>query len=314
MLLDPYARDIVAPLPHAGEPASLKARVVAEPGDAVPAEARPHRALADSVLYEAHVKGLTRLHPGVPEELRGTYAGLASDAMIEHLLHLGVTAVSLLPVQQHFDEPRLTALGLTNYWGYNTIGFFAVEPRYASGQDGLSPRQEFRAMVRRLHEAGLEVILDVVYNHTAESDLAGPTLCWRGLDNLSWYRTLPGAPGVYDNLTGCGNALDLRHPHVLQFVMDSLRYWAQTMNVDGFRFDLAPVLARGDAGFDAQAPFFHALAQDPALAGLKLIAEPWDLGPGGYRLGGFPRGWGEWNDRFRDGMRRHWLGAQRLEI
>ena len=309
VLLDPYAREIVASLPYAGEAASLKARVVAEPHDAAPAEPRPHRALADSVLYEAHVKGLTRLHPGVPEALRGTYAGLASDPIIEHLLRLGVTAVSLLPVQQHLDEPRLGALGLTNYWGYNTIGFFAVEPRYASGQGGLTQHQEFRAMVRRLHEAGLEVILDVVYNHTAESDLEGPTLCWRGLDNLSWYRTLPGAPAVYDNLAGCGNALDLRHPRVLQFVMDSLRYWARTMNVDGFRFDLAPVLARGDAGFEAQAPFFHAIAQDPLLAGLKLIAEPWDLGPGGYRLGAFPRGWGEWNDRFRDGMRRHWLGA-----
>ena len=304
LLLDPYAREIVA-LPGG----ALGARVVADEDDAGAApEPRPRRPLAQSVLYEAHVKGLTRLHPGIAEPLRGTYAGLASDAMIEHLLRLGVTAVSLLPVAHHLDEPRLVAQGLANYWGYNTIAFFAVEPRYASGQGGLSPRQEFRAMVRRLHEAGIEVILDVVFNHTAESDLDGPTPSWRGLDNRSYYRTLPGAPGTYDNLAGCGNALDLRHPRVLQFVMDSLRWWAQTMNVDGFRFDLAPVLARGDAGFDAHAPFFHAAAQDPLLAGLKMIAEPWDLGPGGYQLGNFPRGWAEWNDRFRDGMRRFWLG------
>ncbi len=304
-LLDPCGREIVTP-PDA--PDSLRARVVADP-PAGPAEARPQRALARSVIYEAHVKGFTQRHPGVPAALRGSYAGLASDAAIEHLLRLGVTAVSLLPVQQHLDEPRLTALGLSNYWGYNTIGFFAVEPRYASGHEGMSPREEFRAMVRRLHEAGLEVILDVVFNHTAEGNLQGPTLAWRGLDNRSWYRALPGAPAVYDDLAGCGNALDLRHPRVLQFVMDSLRYWAGTMNVDGFRFDLAPVLARGDAGFDANAPFFHAIAQDPLLAGRKLIAEPWDVGPGGYRLGEFPRGWAEWNDRFRDGMRRFWLGG-----
>ena len=306
LLLDPWAREIVTP-PDA--PDALRARVVADL-PAAAAEVRPQRALARSVIYEAHVKGFTRRHPGVPPTLRGSYAGMASDAVIEHLLRLGVTAVSLLPVQQHLDEPRLRALGLSNYWGYNTIGFFAVEPGYASGRDGMSPREEFRAMVRRLHEAGLEVILDIVFNHTAEGDLQGPTLSWRGLDNRSWYRALPGAPAVYDNLAGCGNALDVRHPRVLQFVMDSLRYWAGAMNVDGFRFDLAPVMARGDAGFDAQAPIFHAIAQDPLLAGRKLIAEPWDVGPGGYRLGEFPRGWAEWNDAFRDGMRRFWLGGE----
>jgi glycogen debranching enzyme len=304
-LLDPAAREIVTP-PDTRE--GLRARVVADLPSA-PAEARPQRPLARSVIYEAHVKGFTQRHPGVPAALRGTYAGLASDAAIEHLLRLGVTAVSLLPIQQHLDEPRLRALGLSNYWGYNTIGFFAVEPGYASGHDGMSAREEFRAMVRRLHDAGLEVILDIVFNHTAEGDLQGPTLSWRGLDNRSWYRALPGAPAVYDNLAGCGNALDVRHPRVLQFVMDSLRYWAGTMNVDGFRFDLAPVMARGDAGFDAGAPIFHAIAQDPLLAGRKLIAEPWDVGPGGYRLGEFPLGWAEWNDRFRDGVRRYWLGG-----
>ena len=303
LLLDPYAREIV------GTPASgLKARVVDahyDWGD----DSRLHIALADSVLYEAHVKGLTQLHPGVPEALRGSYAGLASDAAIAHLLRLGITAVSLLPVHQHLDERRLAALGLRNYWGYNTIGFFAVEPRYASGAGGLSARDEFRAMVKRLHAAGIEVILDVVFNHTAETDADGPTLSWRGLDNSSYYRSLAGHPGAYDNLTGCGNTLDLRHPRVLQLVLDSLRYWTGEMHVDGFRFDLAPVLGRGDDSFDPQAPFFRAIAQDPLLQGLKFIAEPWDVGPGGYQLGNFPPGWPEWNDRFRDGMRRFWLGG-----
>ena len=304
LLLDPCAREIVT-LPGARNDPAFGARVIDEappPG----AVQRPRTPLADSVLYEVHVKGFTMRHPGVPEALRGSYAGLASDAAIAHFRRLGVTALSLLPVHQHLDEPRLVARGLTNYWGYNTIGFFAVEPRYAASA---SPRDEFRAMVRALHAAGLEVILDVVYNHTAESDVAGPTLAWRGLDNASYYRSRTGQPGVLDDLTGCGNTLDLRHPRVLQFVMDSLRYWAQQMEVDGFRFDLAPVLGRGDAGFDARAAFFQALAQDPALAGLKLIAEPWDLGPGGYQLGAFPRGWLEWNDRFRDGVRRFWLGG-----
>jgi glycogen operon protein len=215
--------------------------------------------------------------------------------------------VSLLPVHHHLDEERLVARGLSNYWGYNTLGFFAVEPRYASGAEGASPREEFRAMVRRLHAAGLEVIVDVVYNHTAETDESGPALCWRGLDNLSYYRQAPHAPGRYENFTGCGNTLDLRHPRVLQMVMDSLRHWVAEMGVDGFRFDLAPVLARGDHGFDRCAPFFHAVAQDPVLAGVKLIAEPWDVGPHGWRTGDFPGGWLEWNDRFRDGVRGYWL-------
>jgi len=327
LLLDPYAREIVGGFQWRAEhfggdlqqpgtmdlrdnaPHALKARVVDDRLHEGAPEPRPHTPLADTVLYEAHVKGLTRLHPQVPEALRGSYTGLASDAVIAHLRRLGVTAVSLLPVQEHLDEQRLVALGLSNYWGYNTVGFFAVEPRYASGAGGLSPRQEFRAMVRRLHAAGIEVILDVVFNHTAETDEAGPTICWRGIDNLSYYRTLAGAPGSYDNLSGCGNTLDIRHPRVLQMVMDSLRYWAGAMNVDGFRFDLAPVLARGDRGFDEHAAFFQAVAQDPLLACLKMIAEPWDVGLGGYQLGRFPRGWSEWNDRFRDGVRSFWLGG-----
>jgi glycogen debranching enzyme GlgX len=328
LLLDPYAREIVGRFDWRSEQFgadpvqprlmdrrdnalhALKARVIDErPATGDVPEPRPHTPLAETVLYEAHVKGLTMRHPGVPEPQRGSYAGLASDAAIAHLQRLGVTAISLLPLHQHLDEQRLVEQGLSNYWGYNTIGFFAVEPRYASGAGGLSPRQEFRAMVRRLHAAGIEVILDVVFNHTAETDSTGPTISWRGLDNLSYYRTPPGEPGTYDNLSGCGNTLDLRHPRVLQMVMDSLRHWAGTMNVDGFRFDLAPVLGRSDDGFDPHAAFFQVVAQDPLLGRLKLIAEPWDLGPGGYQLGRFPRGWLEWNDRFRDGMRSFWLGG-----
>ena len=300
-LLDPYAREIV------GDVASgLKARVVAPL--VADDEPRPSTPLAATLLYELHVKGFTQLHPGVPEALRGSYAGLASEAAIGHLQRLGVTAVSLLPVQQHVDEERLLRLGLCNYWGYNPIGFFAVEPRLASGAGGISPRAEFRAMVRRLHAAGIEVILDVVFNHTAESDESGPTLSFRGLDNASYYRLRRDAAALYENPSGCGNALDLRHPRVLQLVMDALRYWAGEMRVDGFRFDLAPVLAREPEDFDANAAFLRAVAQDPLLAGLKLIAEPWDDGESGYRLGQFPRGWLEWNDRFRDGARAFWLG------
>jgi glycogen operon protein len=301
LLLDPYAREIL------GDVASgLKARVVeARAPDDAPRLATPPE---ESILYELHVKGFTRLHPGVPEALRGSYAGLASDAAIAHLQRLGVTAVSLLPVQQRVDEARLLRLGLSNYWGYNTIGYFAVEPRLASGAGGLAPRDEFRAMVRRLHAAGIEVILDVVFNHTAESDESGPTLSFRGLDNASYYRLRRDAPALYENPSGCGNALDLRHPRVLQLVMDALRYWAGEMGVDGFRFDLAPVLAREPAAFDPNAAFFRAVAQDPLLARVKLIAEPWDVGPDGYRLGQFPRGWLEWNDRFRDAARAFWLG------
>jgi glycogen debranching enzyme len=262
--------------------------------------------VVDTVLYEAHVRGCTRLMPGVPEAARGTYAGLASDAALAHFRRLGITALSLLPVQQILDEPRLVEMGLVNYWGYNTLGYFCPDPRYASTP---APRHEFREMVRRLHAAGLEVILDVVFNHTPEGDERGATLCWRGLDNRSWYRLPDEHPAHYDNWSGCGNTIDIRHPRVLQMVMDSLRLWVQDFHVDGFRFDLAPVLGRGNPGFERDGPFFKALAQDPVLQRVKLIAEPWDLGPGGYQVGGFPSGWLEWNDRFRDTARAFWLGG-----
>jgi glycogen operon protein len=327
LLLDPWAREIVGSLdwsgPHFGadrvhpqhmDPQdngheALKARVVHEHFD-WQGDRPPATPLADSVIYETHVRGFTKLMPGLPEALRGTYAGLASDAAIAHFRRLGITAVSLLPVQQILDEQRLVQMGLSNYWGYNTLGFFCPDPRYAATP---YPRDEFRDMVRRLHAAGLEVLLDVVYNHTPEGDERGPTLCWRGLDNLSWYRLPDVQLGAYDNWSGCGNALNISHPRALQMVMDSLRYWVQEMHVDGFRFDLAPVLGRGRSGamqaFDREGPFFKAVLQDPALQGVKLIAEPWDLGPGGYQVGQFPRGWLEWNDHFRDSARAFWLGG-----
>ncbi len=326
LLLDPYAREIVGHFdwrhdqfgfdprhPHvidmhdnAGH--ALKARVVDDHYD-WQGDRHLHTPLADTVLYELHVKGYTKQHPGVPDAMRGSYAGLASDASISHLKGLGITAVSLLPVHQRVDEQRLVRMGLSNYWGYNTIGYFATEPRLASGLNGLSARDEFRGMVKRLHSAGIEVILDVVFNHTAESDEHGPTISFRGLDNASYYRLPPDNLALYENHAGCGNVLDIRHPRVLQLVMDSLRYWAGEMHVDGFRFDLAPVLGRGDHGFDAKGAFFTAVAQDPLLSRLKMIAEPWDIGPGGYQVGHFPTGWLEWNDQFRDAMRGFWVGA-----
>ena len=326
LLLDPWAREIVGVFdpraPHQGAEReypqhmdtrdngrqALKARVVHDRFD-WQGDRPPATPLQDSVIYETHVLGFTRLMPGVPEALRGTYAGLSSDAALAHFKRIGITAVSLLPVQQILDEPRLLEMGLVNYWGYNTLGFFCPDPRYAATPQ---PRDEFREMVRRLHAAGLEVLLDVVFNHTPEGDERGATLSWRGLDNLSWYR-LPEQRAGYENWSGCGNTLDIRHPRVLQMVMDSLRYWVQEMHVDGFRFDLAPVLGRASPGsepnFHREGPFFQAVLQDPVLQGVKLIAEPWDLGPGGYQLGQFPRGWLEWNDRFRDTARAFWLGG-----
>ncbi len=323
LLLDPWARDIVGRFdphgPHEGADAqrplqmdtrdngreALKARVVHDPVDGQ-GDMSPRIELARTVIYEAHVRGFTQLMPGVPEHQRGTYAGLSSDAALAHLKRLGITAVSLLPVMQILDEPRLADLGLVNYWGYNTLGFFCPDPRYAATDQ---PRQEFRAMVKRLHAAGLEVLLDVVFNHTPEGDERGFTLSWRGLDNASYYRLPAQQPERYENWSGCGNTLNMHHPRVLQLVMDSLRFWVKDMHVDGFRFDLAPVLGRGDSGFDRDGPFFKAVLQDPVLQGIKLIAEPWDVGPGGYQLGQFPRGWLEWNDRFRDTARAFWLGG-----
>ncbi len=263
----------------------------------------PNRSLADSVIYEAHVKGLTMRNPHVPSSLRGLYGGLAHPAMIDHLVKLGITAVELLPVQGFFDDRFLVAKDLRNYWGYSTMGFFTPEPRYGAR----APRQEFREMVWRLHEAGIEVILDVVYNHTGEGDETGPTLSFRGFDNRSYYR-LAGGGRYYSNESGTGNALNITHPMVLRLVADSLRHWVTHFGIDGFRFDLATTLGREPAGFDPGAGFFDVLRQDPVLAGVKLIAEPWDIGPGGYRLGGYPHPFAEWNDKFRDGVRRYWKG------
>lgn len=265
---------------------------------------RPQRPWEETVIYEAHVKGLTRQHPGVPKTTRGSYEGLASDVMLDHLGKLGITTVELLPVHAFLDEGALLERGLKNYWGYNSISFFALEPRY------LGPRgpASFREMVRRFHGAGIEVILDVVYNHTAEGDHRGPTVCFRGLDNASYYRLLAGQPRYYVNDTGCGNTLDVSHPYVLRLILDSLRYWVEDMQVDGFRFDLATTLGRENHGFDASGGFLDALRQDPVLCTVKLIAEPWDVGPGGYRLGEFPPEFAEWNDVFRDASRRFWRG------
>lgn len=257
----------------------------------------------DTIIYEAHVKGLTRTRHDVPEELRGTYRGLADPATIKHLRRLGVTAIELLPIHLFLDDRQLVDRNLHNYWGYNSLIFFAPEPRYARE----SAAHEFRSTVAALHDAGIEVILDVVYNHTAEGNHLGPTLCYRGIDNASYYWLMPDNLRFYDNVTGTGNALKLAHPRVTQMVLDSLRHWVETFHVDGFRFDLASELGRMPA-FDRNAPFFAAIRQDPVLAGIKMIAEPWDLGMGGYQVGGFPNGWSEWNDKYRSALRRYWRG------
>jgi glycogen operon protein len=258
----------------------------------------------ETIIYETHVKGFTKKHPDVPEPLRGTYAGFAWPKLIEHLTSLGVTSIELLPVHTFVNDSNLIEKKLTNYWGYNTIGFFAPDPRYAS--DVPNSLREFKKMVSKLHGAGLEVILDVVYNHTAEGNEKGPTLSFKGIDNASYYRLLPDKKRYYINDTGTGNTVNLSHPRVIQMVMDSLRYWAEHMHIDGFRFDLGTILAREVYGFDEQSGFLKAMDQDPVLSTLKLIAEPWDTGPGGYQVGGFPPGWAEWNDKFRDTVRDYW--------
>ena len=261
----------------------------------------------ETVIYEAHVRGMTKRHPDVPEALRGTFAGLGEAPIVTHLRELGVNAIELLPVQGFVDEPGLAARGMVNYWGYNTIAFFAPEPRYVSNGGGT----EFKTMVKILHDAGIEVILDVVYNHTAEGNQMGPTLCFRGIDNATYYRLNAEDPRTYEDFTGCGNSLNLHEPRVQQLVMDSLRYWVQEMHVDGFRFDLATTLAREQSGaYDPNCGFLDAVHQDPVLSHIKLIAEPWDVGMGGYQLGGFPPGWAEWNDRYRDMLRRFWKGDE----
>jgi isoamylase len=265
---------------------------------------RPNIPWSDTVIYEAHLRGLTMLCEEIRPHERGTFAALAEPTIIDHLRRLGVTAVELLPVHAFAQDRYLLQKGLRNYWGYSTLGFFAVEPRYLSE----SSANEMRVAVRRLHAAGLEVILDVVYNHTAEGSELGPTLSFRGLDNSIYYRLVPDNPRHYINETGTGNTLNVAHPRVLQMVMDSLRYWVTHFHVDGFRFDLAVTLGRESYGYDPGAGFFDALRQDPVLSQVKLIAEPWDIGPGGYQLGHFPPGFIEWNDRFRDGIRRFWRG------
>jgi glycogen operon protein len=300
LLLDPYARLIRGRIA-----AGLGRCEVIDSAFSWGDDRPPRTPMHDTVLYELHVKGFTQQHPEVPAQLRGTYAGLTSLPVLEHLKRLGVTAVELLPVHAMADEKRLVQHGLRNYWGYNSIGFFAPEMRYsASGTVG-----EFKTMVKTLHASGIELILDVVYNHTAEGDHHGPTLSLRGIDNLIYYRLDPHDPARYLNFTGTGNSLNTAHRVVLALVMDSLRYWVEEMHVDGFRFDLAATLARGtQGGFDRNSAFLAAVRQDPVLSRVKLFAEPWDLGEDGYQLGNFPPGWSEWNDKYRDAVRSYWKG------
>jgi isoamylase len=317
LLLDPYTRAVSGtvqwdPAVHAEDPSDSAPYV---PRSVVCAnefdwagDASPGRPLADSIVYELHVKGFTRLHPGVPEQLRGTYAGLAHPAALEHLTRLGVTAIELLPTHQFVHDEPLVARGLRNYWGYQSIGYFAPHNEYSASGDLGGQVDEFKAMVKAVHEAGLEVILDVVYNHTAEGNEHGPTLCFRGLDNAAYYR-LQQNRGWYVDDTGCGNTLDVHQPQALRLVMDSLRYWVQEMHVDGFRFDLAASLGRGASDFDPFSSFLETIGQDPVLSQVKLIAEPWDVGMGGYELGDFPAGWSEWNGRYRDTVRDFWRGV-----
>lgn len=329
LLLDPWAREIVGhhtwvaehhgyELGHPEGPRSfdtrdnaataLKARVAPPAQPAAGWHNAPRHADADVVLYEVHVKSFSMRHPDIPAPLRGTYAALAHPAAIAHFKRLGVTTLSLLPVHYHLDEAFLGAKGLVNYWGYNTIGFFCPDPRLAQrGKDASAVNEEFRQMVATLHEQGLEVVLDVVYNHTAEGSELGCTLSQRGLDHKSWYHLQPDDPARCENFTGCGNSLNVAHPRVMQFVLDSLRYWVLEMGVDGFRFDLATVLGRMRPRFDPHAAFFTAVQQDPILARARLIAEAWDSGPDGYQVGHFPYRWQEWNDKFRDSVRRYWL-------
>ncbi|HZY86885.1 MAG TPA: glycogen debranching protein GlgX [Gemmataceae bacterium] len=261
-----------------------------------------------TLIYELHVKGLTMRHPEVPEKLRGTYAGVASEAAVQHLVNLGVTAVELMPVHHYVDDRHLVEKGLTNYWGYNTLAFLAPELRYASGSTPRESVHQFKMMVRALHAAGIEVILDVVYNHTGEGNQMGPTLSMRGIDNASYYRVSPKDKRYYMDFTGCGNTLNMQHPRVLQLIMDSLRYWVLEMHVDGFRFDLASTLARELFAVNKLGAFFDIIHQDPVLSQVKLIAEPWDVGEGGYQVGNFPVLWTEWNGKYRDTVRRFWKG------
>ena len=324
LLLDPYARMIVGQLrwsdAHYGyrvggrrEDLSFDTRdnatgmpkcQVIDPAFTWGEDRRPDVPRRDTVIYELHTKGYTRLHPEVPPQLRGTYAGLATAPVIEYLKRLGITAIELLPIHTFIDDKRLVELGLHNYWGYNSIGFFAPDMRYcATGTLG-----EFKMMVKTLHSAGIEVILDVVYNHTGEGNELGPTLSFRGIDNRTYYRLKSDEPRYYVDYTGTGNTLNTAHPVVLQLIMDSLRYWVTEMHVDGFRFDLAATLAREEHAVDTFSTFFGIIQQDPVIKQVKLIAEPWDLGEGGYQVGNFPPGWQEWNGKYRDAIRSYWKG------
>jgi glycogen operon protein len=324
LLLDPFAKSIIGQVNwsdahygyrvgHEREDVSFdrrdsahgmpKCRVI-DPAFTWGEDRRPNVPWNETVIYELHVKGCTIRHPDVPPALRGTYAGLATPPIIEHLKRLGVTSVELLPVHGFVDDRYLIEKGLRNYWGYNSIGYFAPEARYLSG----GTVSEFKTMVKAFHSAGIEVILDVVYNHTVEGNHLGPTLCFRGIDNASYYRLNPENPRYYVDYTGCGNTLNMREPRVLQLIMDSLRYWVIDMHVDGFRFDLASTLARELHEVDRLGAFFDIIRQDPVISQVKLIAEPWDLGEGGYQVGNFPAGWTEWNDKYRDTMRSYWKG------
>jgi isoamylase len=328
LLLDPYAKRIVGRIVwsdahfgyRAGSPRAdlsfdrrdnargMPKSVVIDEAFTKARERRPAVRLEDTIIYEAHTKGLTQLRDDVPPAWRGFFRGLATPSVIAHLQDLGVTTIELLPIHAFADDRHLVERGLKNYWGYNTLCFFAPEPRYAPDD----PIESFRSTVSRLHDAGIEVVLDVVFNHTAEGNQLGPTLSFRGIDNACYYWLTPDNPRYYENFSGCGNALNLTHARVLQMVMDSLRYWVEAYHVDGFRFDLASTLGRGPSGFDPRSPFFAAIRQDPVLATVKLIAEPWDIGLGGYQVGGFPPGWSEWNDVYRRTLRRYWHGEGSL--
>ncbi|WP_285020869.1 glycogen debranching protein GlgX [Novosphingobium sp. fls2-241-R2A-195] len=332
LLLDPYAREVSGAMQWddalwgydltTGDDTTFDARdsapfmvksVVQDPDFDWEGDKSLSRPWTETVIYEAHVRGLTMTHPDVPEALRGTYEGMASEPVLDHLRKLGVSAIELLPSQFFLDDRMLLDKGLSNYWGYQTLGFFAPEPRFLRGGD-VAPRaiRQFKDMVKRFHKAGIEVIMDVVYNHTAEGSEKGPTLSFRGLDNAAYYMLSPENPRFSFDNTGTGNTLAVAHPMVMRMVLDSLRYWVQVMHVDGFRFDLASTLGREEAGFDREGGFFDAIRQDPILAGVKLIAEPWDIGMGGYQVGGFPHPFREWNDKFRDDTRAFWRGDEGL--
>ena len=324
LLLDPYARQLQGEFIPADlhlsydqqsnqqdltfdirdNQAFLPKCVVTEP--LAPCAAHPKVRRRNTTIYELHVKGFTQCHPNVPVELKGTFAGLAQDEVCRYIKELGITSIELMPVQAFIDEDFVLKKGLSNYWGYNSLAFFVPEPRYCHSGD----IAEFKQLVDKYHSYGIEVILDVVYNHTAEGNHLGPTLSFKGIDNASYYLLDPQDKRFYVNHSGCGNTLNLQHPRVLQLVADSLRYWVEIMGVDGFRFDLAPILGRKQKGFSSSSHFFSILRQDPVLSRVKLIAEPWDIGAGGYQLGRFPNSWMEWNDRFRDTCRRFWRGDQ----